>query len=114
MTSGKQAKRRCQAQKPPPPPVRRQPGARRASPKVLLVAAAVLALAGAGAGIGLALSGGSSPKQVPLRGSLVGALPGAARVEALFKGIPQRANVLGARSAPVKIVEYIDLQCPFC
>jgi protein-disulfide isomerase len=35
-------------------------------------------------------------------------------VEKLLSGIPQQAAVLGKRSAPVKIYEYGDLQCPFC
>lgn len=58
--------------------------------------------------------GSSSPSTVPQRGSLVNALPGAADVQSLLKGIPQRGNVLGKATAPATIVEYIDLQCPFC
>jgi protein-disulfide isomerase len=37
-----------------------------------------------------------------------------AHVEKLLAGIPQRATTLGKKSAPVKIYEYGDLQCPFC
>jgi protein-disulfide isomerase len=32
----------------------------------------------------------------------------------LFKGIPQSGTLLGKPSAPVTMVEYIDLQCPVC
>jgi protein-disulfide isomerase len=88
---------------------------RRASPKVLLAAAALLVLVGAGVGIAVALSGGSSSAKNTLnRGSLANALPNAAEVQRLLRGIPQHGNVLGKPSAPVSVIEYIDLQCPYC
>lgn len=37
-----------------------------------------------------------------------------AAVEKLFAGVPQQATVLGKQSAPVKLYEYGDLQCPYC
>jgi protein-disulfide isomerase len=49
-----------------------------------------------------------------VHGSLVNALPGAADVQQLLKGIPQHGNVLGSQSALVTLVEYVDLQCPYC
>jgi protein-disulfide isomerase len=36
------------------------------------------------------------------------------QVEKLFTGIPQSAGVLGQHSAPVRLIEYGDLQCPVC
>jgi protein-disulfide isomerase len=39
---------------------------------------------------------------------------GVDRVLALLKGIPQNGVTLGDPSAPVELVEFADLQCPYC
>src|SRR5207237_3010191 len=104
MTSGKKARK--QRRTPAPPPVR-STGAMRASPKVLAVGAGVIALAAVAAALAFALTGGSSSSSPT---TAAGTLPDAGSAVQLFTGIPQHGNVLGKASAPVTMVEYIDLQ----
>lgn len=73
---------------------------------ITLVVVLAIVLSGGG--------GGVKASSIPTSGSVANGLPGAADVHALFKGIPQNGLTLGSPFAPVTMVEYVDLQCPFC
>jgi protein-disulfide isomerase len=108
--SSKQAKRRRQGR--PPPRSRSQAAAaqREASPRILIGAAVVVALLIVAGFAAFKLTSGSDAKPPPAGV----ALPGAADVQRMLKGIPQSGNVLGSPTAPATLVEYVDLQCPYC
>ncbi len=72
---------------------------------VLLLAAAVVVV------IALAAGGGGSDKPKLRAGET---LPGQIEANERFAGIPQRGIELGKPNAPLTLVEFADLQCPFC
>jgi protein-disulfide isomerase len=120
MPSGKKSKqaRRAAATAPPPVQSKGSPRRRQANPKVLGIAGGVVVLVIIAIVLAVVFTRGSSNNSslgdLPAVGSCTTGLPGCSDVVDLFKGIPQKSYTLGWPFAPVTMVEYIDLQCPFC
>jgi protein-disulfide isomerase len=79
--------------------------------RLILLGASALAAAVVVAVL-IAVSQGGSDKTGG--GANGGRLAGTAEVTKLFDGIPQNGATLGSPNAPVRMVEFVDLQCPFC
>ena len=79
----------------------------------LLGGAAVLALVAVVVAIVISQGGGDDDNAEPAAG---GGSPASdtAEVTDSFEGIPQRSVTLGDPDAPATLIEFADLQCPFC
>ncbi len=80
---------------------------------VQLGIAAALALVVVGAAI-LISRGGGGDDEVAATGDDAALASQGREVAALFEGIPQDGTVLGDPDAPATLIEFADLQCPFC
>jgi len=78
----------------------------------LISGAAVVAIIVVVVAIVVSVSGGDSSNDSSA--SSGGSVSGAAKVLALTKGIPQDGFTVGKASAPVKVQEFLDPQCPVC
>jgi protein-disulfide isomerase len=120
MPSGKRSKEQRRVAPPPAVQTKGAGRARQASPRVLAAAGGAVVLIAVAVVLAVVLTGGGSSSKIPQGVPNIGsptsdvALPGARDVDTLFKGAAEKQLTLGANSAPVTMVEYIDLQCPFC
>jgi protein-disulfide isomerase len=76
----------------------------------LRVLAGAMLAAAAVAAPAIAVSGGGASAPAALHAKLTGA----SASSSLFAGIPQHGTVLGRPGAPLRIIEFADLQCPYC
>ncbi len=77
---------------------------------IVLAGATLAALVALGALIALSQSGGDDESGLAAGESLTGV----AAVNRVYSGIPQDGATLGNPNAPATMVEFVDLQCPFC